>query len=799
MLDSGDTGAGRRETGDGRPETSGLLYYVMPLVTGETLRARLERERQLPIAYAVRIAREVASALDYAHRQNVIHRDIKPENILLHDGQAIVADFGIALAVQQAGGQRMTQTGLSLGTPQYMSPEQAMGERAIDARSDIYSLAAVTYEMLTGDPPFTGSSVQAVVAKVMNANAERPSLTRKAVTPALEAAVLRGLEKLPADRFGTAAEFATALVQESIGAATSARPVAAARRTRTGLMTLGLFTLVAGASAGWFAHGRANSSTQSAAPRPVRLTHAGQVGCAAIAPGGQQFALIVGSFSDETDCGGTLVVRPLPTGPDQVIARVQDVTELRWSPAGDALLIAGQPVDKARGVWLFPTKSGGARQLASGRMRGAGFVDAGHVYVVPLADGYANAPNALLQVFVLDAQSGEITDTTRLPTRSGGALLSPSGRWWAAASTSGTQQYIVSRAGAAVDSMASTRYTYAWVGDSAIVYQRQPDWRPGDLMLRRVNPESGHFVGDPIVLLANLPEVRTISVDNATGKLMWVTRVITDELHFMSLPESPRSRLLTRSLNAFLGNPKFSPDGQRVVYTRQDALGSNAYMMDLQDGAEIAASSDTVAATTVFWPSAQQVLRSGADGTLISFDLATGRARRYVTPPGEAVIGVAANSWMLSRERAAALIQRDSLLNNPRTIPDPPGLGQLDDGAVSPDGNLVLQLGTAQDRRSAFAVYNTTTQAWSAITLLDTITRRATNIATDGSVYFTRFNGRTEIWRTRVGGVLTLYATLPVQCYEGSVTVSDDGTRVVCNVTTSLPDVWMMELPKRRR
>src|SRR5947209_8216783 len=158
LLDSGDA--------------NGLLYYVMPVVTGESLRARLDRERQLPIPEAVRIAREVASALDYAHRQGVIHRDIKPENILLHDGQALVADFGIALAVQTAGGQRMTQTGLSLGTPNYMSPEQAMGERTIDARADIYALGAVLYEMLVGDAPFTGSSVQAIVAKVLT---ERPS------------------------------------------------------------------------------------------------------------------------------------------------------------------------------------------------------------------------------------------------------------------------------------------------------------------------------------------------------------------------------------------------------------------------------------------------------------------------------------------------------------------------------------------------------------------------------------------------------------------------------------------------
>ena len=192
-------------------EADGLLYYVMPVVTGETLRAYLERVQQLPIPEAVRLAREVASALDYAHRQNVVHRDIKPENILLHDGSALVADFGIALAVQSAGGQRMTQTGLSLGTPQYMSPEQAMGEKHIDARADVYALGAMTYEMLTGDAPFTGTTVQAIVAKVLSAEPERPSLVRKTIPPHVEAAVLTALAKLPADRFATAAEFGAAL------------------------------------------------------------------------------------------------------------------------------------------------------------------------------------------------------------------------------------------------------------------------------------------------------------------------------------------------------------------------------------------------------------------------------------------------------------------------------------------------------------------------------------------------------------------------------------------------------------
>ena len=195
----------------------GFLFYVMPYVEGESLRSRLNREKQLPVAEAVRIATEVASALDYAHRHGVVHRDIKPENILLHDGQALVADFGIALAASKAGGNRMTETGMSLGTPHYMSPEQAMGEREITARSDVYALGVVLYEMLTGDPPFTGSTAQAIVARVLT-ETPRPILPqRHTIPPEVEAAILTALEKLPADRFASAAEFADALKGRGTG------------------------------------------------------------------------------------------------------------------------------------------------------------------------------------------------------------------------------------------------------------------------------------------------------------------------------------------------------------------------------------------------------------------------------------------------------------------------------------------------------------------------------------------------------------------------------------------------------
>src|SRR5205814_1319129 len=181
-------------------EVSGTAYYVMPFVEGESLRDRLTREKQLPIGDAVRLASEVAGALDYAHRHGVVHRDIKPENILLHDGSALVADFGIALAVSTAGG-RMTESGMSLGTPNYMSPEQAMGEREITPRSDVYALGCVTYEMLIGEPPFTGPTAQAIVARVMTDDPRGLTVQRKSIPPHVEAAVHTALSKLPADRF----------------------------------------------------------------------------------------------------------------------------------------------------------------------------------------------------------------------------------------------------------------------------------------------------------------------------------------------------------------------------------------------------------------------------------------------------------------------------------------------------------------------------------------------------------------------------------------------------------------------
>ena len=204
-------------------EADGELYYVMPYVAGESLRARLNRERQLPLDEALRITCEVASALDHSHRHGIIHRDIKPENILLEDGQALVADFGIARAVSAVGEGKLTSTGVSLGTPTYMSPEQGMADPNLDGRSDIYSLGCVLYEMLAGQPPFTGRTTQALIARHSLDQVPSLSVVRSTIPEDVEDAVLKSLEKVPADRFATAAEFAAALKACQPGGTASTR------------------------------------------------------------------------------------------------------------------------------------------------------------------------------------------------------------------------------------------------------------------------------------------------------------------------------------------------------------------------------------------------------------------------------------------------------------------------------------------------------------------------------------------------------------------------------------------------
>ena len=321
-------------------QADSFLFYVMPFVEGESLRDRLNREKQLPVADAVRIATEVAGALDYAHRHGIIHRDIKPENILLHDGSALVADFGIALAASKAGGARMTETGMSLGTPHYMSPEQAMGEREITARTDVYALGCVLYEMLIGEPPFTGPTAQAIVAKVLTEEPAPIGPRRRSVPESVEAAVFMALEKLPADRFATAAEFVAAIQSDgaATGTSTRARPgsrpgASPARRRR--LVAVGVAVATLAAAGGWLL-GRGTGAPPAPAPSRLAIVEPGT----SVAFNGVARTIDISSdgqlvvFAVNHPLGSRVLARRLDGSAGQVIPNTPNVAHLRLSPDG---------------------------------------------------------------------------------------------------------------------------------------------------------------------------------------------------------------------------------------------------------------------------------------------------------------------------------------------------------------------------------------------------------------------------------------------------------------------------------
>jgi len=368
-------------------EAAGRLYYVTPYVEGETLRARLAREGALPPAEAVRLARQIADALAHAHARGVVHRDVKPENVLLRDGHVLVADFGIALAAEQdfeqapgsAGGARLTRTGLLLGTPRYMAPEQATGDRAVDARADVYGLGAVLYEALAGEPPFAGPTAQAVVRRVLG-EAPRPLAARApAVPPGVEVAVMTALAKAPADRFPSAAAFAAALESAldrgSAGplptpavdpyATRSATHVAPPVSRRRGLPAGAVALLTAGALGtgallGWTAHAVANR-TQEIVAAPARdVVRVPGTAPADAAPGVEPPA---GPANDGGDGALRLVV--VDRG-GQVVRELP--AERPWTPrfspdGGRVAYGAFRPGGDGSELWVADLRTGAAARL----------------------------------------------------------------------------------------------------------------------------------------------------------------------------------------------------------------------------------------------------------------------------------------------------------------------------------------------------------------------------------------------------------------------------------------------------
>jgi hypothetical protein len=336
----------------------GFLYFVLPYVRGDSLRDRLRSERQLSLDETVRITAQVAGALDYAHRQGVIHRDIKPENILLQEGEAMLADFGIALAVKEAGGNRLTETGLSLGTPQYMSPEQATGDRTLDARSDVYSLGAVVYEMIAGEPPVSGASAQAIIAKLLTERPTRLRVTRDTVPEAVDDAVMRALAKVPSDRYASPGEFAAAI------AAGGSRPAARAGRRRWPIAAAAALALLAGLI-WWLARGpsRDEHAAEFALRDRTQLTSSGRAEQAAISSDGKEIAYLTSSCG-AAGCTRAVVVQNVGEPESrELLTGLQTVNNIEWSPDRRNLLVTAS-VGGRQGAYLLSVFGGAPRFLS---------------------------------------------------------------------------------------------------------------------------------------------------------------------------------------------------------------------------------------------------------------------------------------------------------------------------------------------------------------------------------------------------------------------------------------------------
>jgi len=562
-------------------QADGLLFYVMPYVEGETLRTRLEQEQQLPIEEAVRITREVASALDYAHRHGVIHRDIKPENILLHEGQALIADFGIALAVSTAGGPRMTQTGMSLGTPEYMSPEQALGERAITAKSDIYALGCVLYEMLTGEPPFTGATVQAIVAKVMHERPVPPSSIRDTVPTDIEHAVLTALAKLPADRWASAAQFGEALQDHrggqgprTLSSSASAGGVRSHRGRDPLVLALGIALVAAMVFAAWQWRAAHRVMTELVLRVPIDVPRYASSGMpigagVAISRTGSMIAYIAGSSSG---AGQQLFIRAADDVRPRALAGTETAQSLWFSPD-----------DKWLGYWVSDTlqkvsvDGGSPVQLAEmPQFRGASWSATG-VIVASDGTGLFTIPEVGGQPQRLsspDTSKGEHGQRYPVVLPDGATVLYSSfgddllrSRRIGVVSLATRTATILELAGAFA----------LGVVDGFLVYASNA----GDLMAVRFDAEERRVLGAPVRVADGAIQTYGLGVMAAlseSGAL--VAQFGTRTAEVVLVDRNGGTEPLIKEPRQYL-YPRFSPDGKRLALSIEAAPKRDIWLYDL--------------------------------------------------------------------------------------------------------------------------------------------------------------------------------------------------------------------------
>ncbi len=628
-------------------EVNGTAYYVMPFVEGESLRDRLRREKQLPINDAVRLATQVAAALDYAHRHGVIHRDIKPENIMLHDGSALVADFGIALAVSSAGGgSRMTETGMSLGTPHYMSPEQAMGERDITARSDVYALGCVLYEMLVGDPPFTASTAQAIVAKVMTEKPASLIARRDRIPPAVEDAVLTALEKLPADRFASAAEFAEALATPM----TATRSATAFGARRPGKRRFEwLPVAVVGAVAFGLGVLGARLVWRQAPPQFL--------------PPVLRYAMVFPDSAGLVDAFGTAMAYA-PDG--SVFAYSTRLgLMLRFADRLDAVPVAGG----RRGTSPFFSPDG----------RWLGYQDGARVVKVPLAGG---TPVAICDPCTGYSFSWDSDDTVRYHTA---PSTNPNSRVLMAVSARGGTPYEIASPDNSATAFrapmlipgtrtvlfsdytgSSSRLAALDLGTHVITRFDQSGFSPqwvtggfvtlgnsdGSLIALPFDAERGRPSGPPVTIARDVSQPDGLvsrAAVSASGAVVYPQSGGNSPRHLMLVTRSGSATLIPGEGRVFAG-PRFSPDGRRLALGITDRDGSkDVWVLDVAQRTWSRLTTNGISNRPIWTPDGRRLVYSSnddlwwiaADGSGRPESLLVANGNRFagtVTPDGRAVV-----------------------------------------------------------------------------------------------------------------------------------------------------------------
>ena len=544
----------------------GQLFYVMPFIDGETLRGRLDRERQLSVDDALRIAREVADALQYAHERGVIHRDIKPENILLQGGHALVADFGIALALQHAGGQRMTQTGLSLGTPHYMAPEQAMGERSIDARADIYALGAITFEMLAGEPPFTAPTLQGVIARVTTEEARAVHTLRRTVPVGVSQVIATSLHKIPSDRQPTARDFAAALqsgmqtTAHAISSADTAQSSGTAETpARRGLRYTGaLAVLVTAAGLGYVTpRGDGTSSTSAAVPTVAMLVPEsdewwdGSGKSIAMSPDGRRVAVVSGG-----DGTSGLIIRSLDSLGSRSVPGTSGATLPFWSRDGASLAFFADGQLKVADL-----ATGAVRQLCAAPLPGGGSwgVDDVILYLPENASPVHRTSPASAECKPLGVRQPPES------MRGGGVQFLGDGRHFIVATD--VSVWVGAIGDDSLSWLTDARLHRGIAGGGDILLYK-PDGSSGTLSAQRIDLKARRLIGQPVGIIDG--------VGNPGGYTAVTASLNGTLVAFASREERGPGRLWVVSRNGTtldsltlpgegFGRRSFSHDGQRIV------------------------------------------------------------------------------------------------------------------------------------------------------------------------------------------------------------------------------------------